>query len=189
MSCELSPSDPDFSLSLSDVVKLLTLYKGEHFERKKIYNGTSFINRPFPSDISENLVLNFIEQMENRRCQWTIHANHDLFLTKTGRRIEVKAFSNTNQIVTFTCTQSFDLLYVVDGCKFELDKYTIHIFEFSSEQMKSMSVGMDSTSVKSLSDDKRTIRTTLKRLLVFAREKNYYHEENKIHLSTILRSE
>jgi hypothetical protein len=185
MSCELSPSDLNFSLSLSDIVKLLNLYKGEHFERKKIYNGSSFINRPFPSDISENLVLNFIEKVEKRKCQWTIHANHDLYLPTTDRKIEVKAFSNTNQIVTFTCTQTFDLLYVVDGHKFELDKYVIHIFEFSSEQMKSMSVGMDATPVKSLNDDKRSVRTTLKRLLAFAQEKNYYHEDYKMHLSTV----
>ena len=181
MSCDLN-----FSLSLSDIVKLLNLYKGEHFERKKIYNGSSFINRPFPSDISENLVLNFIEKVEKRKCQWTIHtANHDLYLPATDRKIEVKAFSNTNQMVTFTCTQTFDLLYVVDARNFELDKYIIHIFEFSSEQMKSMSVGMDATFVKSLNDDKRVVRTTLKRLLAFAKEKNYYHGDYKMHLSTV----
>lgn len=169
-------------LSLGDVVTLLGFYKREHAGRSKIYSGRSFTNRPFPSDISENIVKNFIEQVEKRKCFWSYNAKHDLFLPATGRRIEVKAFSNLGQRVSFTCSQSFDLLYVVDGCKFQLDTFTIYFFDFSSQQMQNMKVGLDNTSVRFLNIDKRTVNTTLKRLVSYAKEKNYYHSKREVKL-------
>ena len=172
--------------TLGDVNKLIHLYKSEHTFRKSLYstrNVKPFINRPFPPDVSENLVRCFVEQVERRQCNWTVDANHDLFLPTTKRKLEVKAFTNEAEQVSFTCTQDFDVLYVLDCRKFTMDVYVVHIFEFSSEEMKAMEVGMDCVATRFLKEEKRTVRVTLKKLKNFAKVNGFYHEVHSFKLN------
>ena len=153
--------------TLQEVSQLLNLYKKEYDVRKALYSSHNikpFVNRPFPNDVSENLVKCFIEQVELRQCVWTVDANHDLFLPCTERKVEVKAFTNDSEQISFTCTQTFDLLYVLDCRKFQLDIYTLHIFEFSSNNMNEMELGMDAIEVQMLNETKRSVRASLKKI-------------------------
>lgn len=173
-------------LSLAEVKQLVQLYKTEHEFRKSLYSSHNikpFINRPFPPDISENLVRNFVELFELRQCLWTPEEDHDLILLVTGRKLEVKAFTNDAQQLSFTCTQKFDVLYVLDCRDFVSDKYVLHIFEFSATDMQEMEVGMDSLQAKFLSDEQRPVRVSLKRLMKFAEQKGYYHEIHTLKLN------
>lgn len=171
------------SLSLKDIRKLIEFYKTEHFYRKSLYvthDIKPFINRPFPSDISENLVKCFIEKVEMRKCLWTPEKKHDLFLPLSNRKIEVKAFTSDNQQISFTRTQEFDLLYVLDCRKFEIDCYVVHVFCFSSADMSSMEIGIDSVEVDFFKQEKRNV--SLKRLIQFASNKHcgYFKDDVKI---------
>ena len=167
------------SLTLNDVRCMIDFYKLEYQFRKILYATRkikTFINRPFPPDVSENLVKFYVQQVEQRECIWTVDANHDLFLPATNRKLEVKAFNNVNEQVTFTCSQDFDVLYVLDCRNFFTDKYNLHIFSFSSSEMGGMEIGIDSLATRQLNEEKRTVRVSLKRLMKFAKEKGYCYE-------------
>ena len=184
------------ALTIKDIVQLLHFYKVEHNFRKSLYSAKgikSFINRPFPADISENLVKFFIEQFKEFKgvgeggCEWTVDKNCDLYIPKYDVKIEVKAFTNNTEQITFTCSQGFDVLYVLDCREFLKDKYLIHIFHFSSTIMQGMSVGMDCINVKYLSEDKRTIRVSLKRLMKFAKDGEYTYDKYPLQLDESLK--
>ena len=175
--------------SIDVIYQLISLYKNEHVVRKSLYSSHNilpFSCRPFPNDVSENIVRYFVEEVEELDCLWTVKENHDLFLPATGRKLEVKAFTNDSEQISFTCTQDFDILYVLDCRGFSLDKYILHIFNFSSNEMKEMEVGMDAIEVKFLSQDKRTVRVSLNRLIKFTREKGFYHEVNEMEINNSL---
>jgi hypothetical protein len=82
--------------------------------------------------------------------------------------VEVKAFTSPNQQFSFTPTQKFDLLYVLDCTKFLSNRFTIHRFEITSDDLKQMRVGMDNTTVEQLCREKRNIRIGLKKLQKFS---------------------
>lgn len=165
-------------LKLLDVYKLIQLYKNEHVVRKKLFksNNLTFVNRPFPFDVSENLTRIFIEKKEKKACIWTNDERHDLYLPRDDKKIEVKAFSSETQQISFTKSQTFQMLYVLDCRSFMNDYYTVHSFDFSSEDLNEMKIGIDSIVVK---ESKKTnpLRCSLKKLINFSKTKNEFRHE------------
>lgn len=108
-------------LSAANVRRLVDTFRSYCVTRKSIYKNTAARHRMpnFPEDISENIIRQYIINIERRICTWNTRMG-DLYVYPgpciEPLRVEVKCFSSTGPL-SFGPNNRWDELYWLDATK------------------------------------------------------------------------
>ena len=109
-----------YELSKSEIRQLFMSYKFYCLQIKKIYKNKNKKTRlpNFPSDISENIIRQYILQKECVKCVWnTKYGDLKKILEKKTLVIEVKTFASEGP-TSFGPTEHWDEIYFLDATEF-----------------------------------------------------------------------
>lgn len=104
-------------LSAMKVKNLVDAYRDYCTVRQTIYKGTNTKHRMpnFPEDISENIIRQYILNVEKRNCIWnTKMGDLEILDPAKSLQVEVKCFSSTGPL-SFGPTERWDELYWLDA--------------------------------------------------------------------------
>lgn len=140
-------------LSATKVKHLVDAFRHYCYNRRYIYKGTNNKHRTpnFPEDISENIIRQYIINMEKRHCIWNTRMG-DLEIIEPGEppssiQVEVKCFASTGPL-SFGPNERWDELYWLDATDL-IAKDQVKIFHtkyaFESDVIKNIPVNKNET--------------------------------------------
>lgn len=119
-------------LNMEDTLQLLDIHVEYCQKLSKFYesrNVKKFRAPNFPEHISENLIRNLIEKVENVKCVRNMKSGD---LTKDGMRVECKTFSSKGPC-SFGPNEKWDQLYFLDARNFIEKKFKLYRVKLSSD--------------------------------------------------------
>ncbi len=125
------------SLNIKEINELLNIHI-DYYKKIKELQKKSKINfrlPNFPESISENLVKEYILQIENRNCIKSLSGGDLQIINDKKLKVEVKCFTSTGP-TSFGPTESWDEIYFIDAINFINKEFKIYKINLANNSNK-----------------------------------------------------